>query len=50
MLKTTIKELFCAALLILLIIIRELFGIVVDICKKIIDFVDKLIDKVLNIC
>ena len=45
-----IKEIFCAALLIPLIIIRELFGIVVDICKNIIDFVDKLIDKVLNIC
>ena len=46
----TIKELFCATLLIPLIIIRELFGIVIDICEKIIDFVDKLIDKVLNIC
>lgn len=50
MLKTTIKELFYAALLILLIIIRELFGIVIDICKKIIIFIDKLIDKITNIC
>lgn len=46
----TIKELFCAALLIPLIIIREPFGIVIDICKKIITFFDKFIDKVLNIC
>lgn len=46
----TIKELFCAALLIPLVVVREPFGIVIDICKKIIIFIDKLIDKALNIC
>ena len=50
MFKTKIKELLCVILLVILLVVRLLFVIIVDVCKKFIDFFDKLIDKVLNIC
>lgn len=45
-----IKELLCVILLVILLVVKFLFDIIVEVCKKNIDFIDKLIDKALNIC